>query len=604
MGNTKHTKEQIRERIQQKKILFDGAFGTYYGGKYDTRQLPELANLEAPERVREIHTEYLEAGAQILRTNTFAANSFCMDRSKEQIEETLRSGVRLAREAVAAWRERTGETKEVYIAGDIGQIPGDALAQKDTLCREYKEICRIFLEEGADFFVFETFSEMEELLPAIKMIGEQAFITVQFSVNQFGYSNAGLSARKLLQRAGEAKEIDAVGFNCGVGPSHMHRILQILEKPEGKLLTALPNAGYPQMVTGRMLFTGDNKDYFVDRMQQMTALGVDMAGGCCGTTPEYIAELAGKLDLTQYPQTKKDTEPEKQQAPKEDRSFYHTKEAEGRNRKLIAVELAPPMGIDDEKLMDAAHLLQRSGVDVLTFPDSPSGRTRADSILMAEKVARETGMCVMPHICCRDKNAIAMRSQLLGAYINGIQNFLVITGDPIPSMVRTTVKSVFNFDSVGLMQILADMNEEQFTQAPASYGGAINQSRRNLEVEIGRVKKKMAAGATFFLTQPISTQESADRVRRIKEETGARILCGIMPFVSLKNATFMKNEMAGIDVTDEVLARYRADMTREEGEQAGVQLAKEVIVMTEDFADGYYFSFPFNRVTMLEKILN
>lgn len=603
MGNTKHTKEQIRERIQQKKLLFDGAFGTYYGGKYDTKQLPELANLEAPERVKEIHTEYLEAGAQILRTNTFAANSFCMDRSKEQIEETLRSGVRLAREAVAAWRERTGETKEVYIAGDIGQIPCDALAQKDTLCREYEEICRIFLEEGVDFFVFETFSEMEELLPAIKMIGEQAFITVQFSVNQFGYSNAGLSARKLLQRAGEIKEIDAVGFNCGVGPSHMYRILQTLYKPADKFLTALPNAGYPQMVTGRMIFTGDNREYFVDRMQQMIALGVDMAGGCCGTTPEYIADLAGKLDFTQYPQTQEKAEPEKKQAGTEDHSFYHKKEAEG-GKKLIAVELAPPAGIDDEKLMDAAHLLQRSGVDVLTFPDSPSGRTRADSILMAEKVARETGMCVMPHICCRDKNAIAMRSQLLGAYINGIHNFLVITGDPIPSMVRTTVKSVFNFDSVGLMQILADMNEEQFAQAPVSYGGAINQGRRNLEVEIGRVKKKMAAGATFFLTQPISTKESADRVRRIKEETGARILCGIMPFVSLKNATFMKNEMAGIDVTDEVLARYRADMTREEGEQAGVQLAKEVIAMTEDFADGYYFSFPFNRVTMLEKILD
>ena len=603
MGNTKHTKEQIRERIQQKKLFFDGAFGTYYGGKYDTKQLPELANLEAPERVKEIHTEYLEAGAQILRTNTFAANSFCMDMSKEQIEETLRSGVRLAREAVAAWRERTGETKEVYIAGDIGQIPCDALAQKDTLCREYEEICRIFLEEGVDFFVFETFSEMEEILPAIKMIGEQAFITVQFSVNQFGYSNAGLSARKLLQRAGTIKEIDAVGFNCGVGPSHMYRILQTLYKPADKFLTALPNAGYPQMVTGRMIFTGDNREYFVDRMQQMIALGVDMAGGCCGTTPEYIADLAGKLDFTQYPQAKTNAEPEKKQAGTEDHSFYHKKEAEG-GKKLIAVELAPPMGIDDEKLMDAAHLLQRSGVDVLTFPDSPSGRTRADSILMAEKVARETGMCVMPHICCRDKNAIAMRSQLLGAYINGIHNFLVITGDPIPSLVRTTVKGVFNFDSVGLMQILADMNEEQFAQAPVSYGGAINQGRRNLEVEIGRVKKKMAAGATFFLTQPISTKESADRVRRIKEETGARILCGIMPFVSLKNATFMKNEMAGIDVTDEVLERYRADMTREEGEQAGVQLAKEVIAMTEDFADGYYFSFPFNRVTMLEKILD
>ena len=598
------TKDRIRDRIRERKVLFDGAFGTYYGGKYDTKQLPELANLEHPERVKEIHTEYLQAGAQILRTNTFAANSFCMELTEEQIEETIRKGVRLAKEAVAEWRDHTGETKEVYIAADIGQIPGDAVSARENLSREYQKICRIFLEEGVDLFVFETFSEMEEILPVIKEIGSRAFITVQFSVNQFGYSNAGLSARKLLQRAGAVEEIDAVGFNCGVGPSHMHRILQGLRKPDYKLLTALPNAGYPQMVTGRMLFSGDNREYFADRVQQMVALGVDMAGGCCGTTPEYIRELALHLDLTQYPQLKADAEPEKQQVTVTDRSFYHEKEQKGSGKKLIAVELAPPMGIDDEKLMDAAHLLQKSGVDVLTFPDSPSGRTRADSVLMAEKVARETGMCVMPHICCRDKNAIAMRSQMLGAYINGIYNFLVITGDPIPSMVRTTVKSVFNFDSVGLMQIIADMNEDQFARAPVSFGGAINQGRRNLEVEIGRVKKKQAAGATFFLTQPVSTRESADRVRRIKEETGARILCGIMPFVSLKNATFMKNEMAGIDVTDEVLSRYRADMTREEGEQAGVQLAKEVIAMTEDFADGYYFSFPFNRVHMLEKILN
>ena len=222
---------------------------------------------------------------------------------------------------------------------------------------------------------------------------------------------------------------------------------------------------------------------------------------------------------------------------------------------------------------------------------------------MAEKVARETGMCVMPHICCRDKNAIAMRSQLLGAHINKIHNFLVVTGDPIPSMARSSVKSVFNFDSVGLMHIMSDMNEEQFGENPVCYGGAINQGRRNIEVEIGRVKKKMEAGATFFFTQPVSTKESAERLRYVKKETGARILCGIMPFVSLKNATFMKNEMTGIDVTDEVLSRYRADMTREEGEQAGILLAKEMMALTDDFADGYYFSFPFNRVSMLAKIL-
>ena len=154
------------------------------------------------------------------------------------------------------------------------------------------------------------------------------------------------------------------------------------------------------------------------------------------------------------------------------------------------------------------------------------------------------------------------------------------------------------------MKIINDMNEEHFVEEPICYGGAINQGRRNLGIEIERVKKKMKAGATFFFTQPVSTKESAERVRRIKEETGARILCGIMPFVSLKNATFMKNEMTGIDVTEEVLACYREDMTREEGEQAGVQLAKDMMALTEDFADGYYFSFPFNRVSMLEKIQN
>ena len=254
--------------------------------------------------------------------------------------------------------------------------------------------------------------------------------------------------------------------------------------------------------------------------------------------------------------------------------------------------------------MEAAHSLKESGVDVLTFPDSPSGRTRADAVLMAEKVQRETGICVMPHLCCRDKNAIAIRSQLLGAHINNINNFLVITGDPIPSVMRQSIKSVFNFDSVGLMKIIRDMNEDQFSTSPLVYGGAINHTRRNLDVEIKRVKKKMEAGATFFFTQPAFTKADVDNIRLIKNETNAKILCGIMPLVSYKNAIFMKNEMTGINVTDEIINRYSENATKEEGEKVGIQIAKEVIEMTKDFVDGYYFSFPFNRVYMLDKILN
>ena len=181
---------------------------------------------------------------------------------------------------------------------------------------------------------------------------------------------------------------------------------------------------------------------------------------------------------------------------------------------------------------------------------------------------------------------------------------LIITGDPVPSMVRETVKAVFNFDSVGLMNIAKDMNEESFCNSPLVYGGAINQGRRNLEVEIKRVQRKMEAGARFFFTQPVFSREAADRVRRIKEETGARILCGIMPLISRRNALFMKNEIAGIAVTDELIARYPEKASREEGEAVGIAIAREVMEYTQEFVDGYYFSFPFNRVYLLEKILN
>ena len=191
----------------------------------------------------------------------------------------------------------------------------------------------------------------------------------------------------------------------------------------------------------------------------------------------------------------------------------------------------------------------------------------------------------------------------MGAHINDIHNFLIITGDPVPSVSRSSVKAVFNFDSVGLMNIARDMNDENFKECPLVYGGSINQGRRNIEVEIGRVKKKMEAGAQFFLTQPVFTKEDGDRLRRFKEETGARILCGIMPLISRKNASFMKNEIAGVNVTEEIVARYPENASREEGEAVGIELAKEIIAYTDDFVDGYYFSFPFNRVYMLEKIL-
>ena len=588
----------IREYLKKSKLIADGSFGTYYSQKYKTVDIPEYANITAPQRISEIHTEYINSGAKLIRTNTFASNTYSLDCSIEKVKENIKAAYKIAKEAV----EQSG--KEIFIAGNIGPVPAVFQPDFEAVEEEYYQIAKTFIDEGADILCFETFTQSEHIMPAIKRIKEECnpFIIVQFCVNQYGYSEAGESAERLVSETAFSKCVDAVGLNCGVGPAHMQQILSKINLNNNCFATAMPNAGYPLLVRNRVKYA-DNPIYFASKVNGMALLGADIIGGCCGTTPDYIREVAKTIDLTPTVKSDETSANNENEKPVIKKSFFRNADGTIKDKKLIAVELAPPFGADDKKLLEAAHMLKGLGVDVLTFPDSPSGRTRIDSVLMAQKVKNVTGFEVMPHICCRDKNAIAMRSTFLGASINDINNFLIITGDPIPVMARQVVKSVFNFDSVGLMRIADEMNSEALKDSPLTYGGAINQRRRRIESEIKRVQKKMEAGAEFFLTQPVFTAEDAERLRRVKEETGARILCGIMPLVSRKNALFMKNEISGVNVTDEVIERYPENADREDGENVGVELAKEMIAATRDFADGYYFSFPFNRTYLLKRII-
>lgn len=588
----------IREYLKKSKLIADGSFGTYYSQKYKTVDIPEYANITASQRISEIHTEYINSGAKLIRTNTFASNTYSLDCSIEEVKENIKAAYKIAKEAV----EQSG--KEIFIASNIGPVPAVFQPDFEAVEEEYYQIAKTFIDEGADILCFETFTQSEHIMPAIKRIKEECnpFIIVQFCVNQYGYSEAGESAERLVSETAFSKCVDAVGLNCGVGPAHMQQILSKINLNNNCFATAMPNAGYPLLVRNRVKYA-DNPIYFASKVNGMALLGADIIGGCCGTTPDYIREVAKTIDLTPTVKSDETSANNENEKPVIKKSFFRNADGTIKDKKLIAVELAPPFGADDKKLLEAAHMLKGLGVDVLTFPDSPSGRTRIDSVLMAQKVKNVTGFEVMPHICCRDKNAIAMRSTFLGASINDINNFLIITGDPIPVMARQVVKSVFNFDSVGLMRIADEMNSEALKDSPLTYGGAINQSRRRIESEIKRVQKKMEAGAEFFLTQPVFTAEDAERLRRVKEETGARILCGIMPLVSRKNALFMKNEISGVNVTDEVIERYPENAGREDGENVGVELAKEMIAATRDFADGYYFSFPFNRTYLLKRII-
>ncbi len=612
----------IRQLLDRQKLIADGSFGTYYAERYQTDEAPELANVLHEDRVARIHGAYIKAGAKLIRTNTFASNTAFLNCDINGVKNNIIKAIELAKAAVAQYRDNNenaavNEDKineavsdEIFIAGDIGPIPMSDGMDANAVENEYYEIAKTFIACGINIINFETFSELDRILPVIKHLKSEygrnddgLFVMVQFSVNQFGYSGHGLSAGKLLMMASAEADIDAIGLNCGVGPGHMQQVFERSRVVTDKYIIVLPNAGYPKRIRNRITF-GENSDYFADKLSEIAGLGVDIVGGCCGTNPEFIAKLKGNVSLEKQPRVNVFDGDKALTVNVIKKGFMYDDAGNLKTgRKLIAVELAPPLDANDEKILAAAYSLKNAGVDVLTFPDSPSGRTRIDSVLMAEKVKRETGMNVMPHICCRDKNAIAMRSTFLGAHINDIHNLLIITGDPIPSMARQTVKAVFNFDSIGLMNIAKDMNEEIFAESPLSFGGAINQNRRNIEIEIERVRRKIQAGAEFFLTQPVFTMESADVLRRIKKETNATIMCGIMPFVSRKNALFMKNEIAGIHVTDDIIARYPENATKEEGESVGIEIAKEVMRFTEDFADGYYFSFPFNRVHMLNEIL-
>lgn len=600
----------ILESLKDKVLVADGAFGTCYVGMYGEQGMvaPELANTHHPERVLEIHKEYVKAGAGLIRTNTFAANTASLDADIEYVVTNIRSAVKLAKQVVADVEDR----KKVYIAGDIGPIPTDAGLNTAERIAQYKLLGESMQDMDVDIIWFETFPEFNVLEPVVKHLKERKNtpVMVSFCVNQFGYSNGGFSARALITQAAKDIHVDCIGFNCGVGPYHMLQLLKKLDLDCGKPISVMPNAGYPKFAQSRLVFN-DNKEGFVDKIKDIAELGVDMVGGCCGTTPAYIEKIASCVAAGDIIRTGR-THREKKAPEWTDKDNFlkgrQRKDRAGENdsaeHKLIAVELAPPVDDNDQKLLDAAHILKQAHVDVVTFPDSPSGRTRADSILMAEKVQKETGLRVMPHLCCRDKNAIAIRGSVLGAQLNGIKDFLVITGDPVPVMFRQTTRSVFNFDSVGMMKLLQTMNEEVFSGDKVTYGGAINQNRMNTKFEIDRIKRKMEAGAEFFLTQPVFSREQAQVLRNMKAETGATILVGVMPLVSRRNALFMKNEMAGIEIPDEIIERYGENATRQEGEDCGIQIAREILEYTSDFADGYYFSFPFNRVHMLAHIVD
>lgn len=605
----------LKEYLRGRRLVTDGAMGTYYEKKYgDAITFPEQENLLHPERIRDIHLEYLHAGARLLRTNTFATNPvFFPDRSQRL--EGLRKGYAIAESAVQKFREETGCEEDIFIAADFGPIGELEEQSTSEVLDDYRQMCDVFLDCGASVFVFESQRDdkyVKQLAEYVKEHCTDAFVLVQFTFDKSGYTRAGLSVRRINESmaAADADAIDAFGYNCGVEAGHLLQLLQAQPLYCHKYLSALPNAGYPLSLRGRTIYT-ENEQYFVKKSVEIAAQGVDIIGGCCGTTPGYIRDLVQALEgvergdkriVSRSPRTDVTTTSFTLSDVPTSNAFLD-KLANG--GKPVIVELDPPFNGDITKVLSGAEKLAKAGADLLTLSDSPMARARMDAGALAAKLIREVGIPVMPHVACRDRNIIGLRGMLMGDHMNDIRQLLIVTGDPVARDARGTISGVFDMNSIRLMEYVGHMNEELYADDPLHFGGALNYHGANPDAIIRRMEKKIEAGCEYFLTQPIYSDEDVERIAYIREALNgrAKICCGIMPLVSYKNAMFLHNEMAGINIPEEILAKYDPNMSREAAQAVAVEISLELARKLSDIADAYYFMTPFNRADLICEII-
>lgn len=546
-----------------------------------------MANLTDPSRVFSIHRAYVDAGANAIKTNTFGLNPGMTD--GDTLQSALREGIRLAREAA-------GERAAVF--ADIGPI---AVSDRETP-EDYLSLVQMFAREGLTRFLFETMDEFEPLVPAIRWIRAAvsgSVVAVSFAASQDGYTGAGLHYRDLIGAA-RAEGVDLVGLNCVSGPAHMLGLVRRLDLTRGDLL-AMPNAGYPARVNGRLLYE-DNPSYFAEKLRDMKRLGVKALGGCCGTTPEHIrrtvACCAGEIALPAQAKA-----PEKQPSSP-GLSPLAEKIARGN---LAMVEVDPPVDADISHLMSAARRLRDAGADALTLADAPLARARADSLMMAAMTLRETGIDVVPHLTCRDRNRIAMRGALLAAHAAGVRNALIVTGDPIPGAAHgadesAADKGVFNFNSFTLIDFLRGMNQDPFAEAPYFILAALNISAANFDAELKRAERKIGRGAGAFITQSIFSKEGVANLKRATESLDRPVIAGIMPVAGYKNAVFLNNEVPGVSIPRSFVESLE-NQPRDVATERSLAFSRELILDAKPFCAGFCVMTPMKRVDLAEALL-
>ena len=582
-------------------LLCDGGMGTLIqqAGLARVHEVPDLLNLTHANEIRELQRRYVEAGSDCIATNTFSSNRLKLAGADASVDELYAAAARIAR-----------ETGAQLVAGDIGPT-GKLLAPLGPL--SFGEAYDIFAEQaraaheaGCDLIFLETFADLLEakaaLLACVENTPLPVFATMTFGEDgrSFMGTTPAIAATTL-----SALGASAVGINCSLGPAETAPLVTQMAPYARCPLMVQPNAGLPRMDADGSTVYDVTPGKFAQAMRGILAAGARVIGGCCGTTPEHIAALRTALDalpeaLPAAPVAEVST-PAKPEVEKDD-AFLRKLNA---GKKVIAIELDSPKDADLTGYLDGARRLQAAGADLLTIADCPIARARMDSSLVACRVHRELGLNVLPHMTCRDRNLNATKALLLGLYAEGVREVLAITGDPIPTAERDEVKNVYQFNSRKLAQYIVSLaGEGREMPSPMTVFGALNLNARNFDVELRRAVEKMENGMSGFLTQPVLSAQAVENLKKARETLGekAKLLAGIMPVVSQRNAIFMENEINGIHVEQAIIDRF-AGLDRAQGEELGLEVSVQAALAAAPYADGFYLMTPFNRVALMERLI-
>lgn len=575
----------------------------YGKGVYVNQCFDEL-NLSRPQLITDIHRAYAKAGAEILETNTFGANRYKLEGYGlgDQVQIINNRAVKLAREAGGV---------EAFVAGAIGplglRIEPFGPTSVDEAKQVFKEQAQALIEAGADLIIIETFSDLTEILQAIRAVKELADIPIvaQMTVQTDGLSSYGTEPEIIAKRLDEWGA-DVIGLNCSVGPQIMLEAIERMASATKAKLSAQPNAGLPRDVQGRSIYFSA-PEYFAKYARRLIQAGVKFVGGCCGTTPEHIREIANAVRASSPKQlrfTVRVTEEQKQaikQIPREEKSHFAGKIAA--HQFVTSVEIVPPKGCDPAEIIHNTRLLHEAGVDAVNIPDGPRATSRMGALPLAVILEHQIGIETVLHYCCRDRNLLSMQSDLLGAYALGLRNILIITGDPPKMGPYPSATAVFDVDSIGLTNLVRMLNSGFDVGGnpigrPTGWhiGVGCNPGAVDIDNEVRRFEWKVEAGAEFAITQPVfDTAQLREFLRRI-DHSRIPVIAGIWPLTSLRNAEFMNNEVPGASVPDAVMERMRKVDGKEAARQEGIQIAREMLLDVRDQVQGAQVSAPFGKV--------